>query len=287
MEPLETISRSIRMAMTALVLLGCIGCALRRSGGESAADEARKEKISKKEKAKIAGEELAFLLSMTWDEARVLTAKHLEMPPHVRLAADEFEVLKSNLDGSARRVRASGKVFIEMTLDEPARLMAQEAFISEHEVILRGKPVLLRGSSLVEGLDDTTVFYFLGSRLKVIGRHRVKEMREVIEKAILVGDSRNQQGGAGGFGSPGPPPPLPMRQGPWAGGPNPLLPPLSPESIPASVRQKMLDEAGLIDVAPLLVPLGGDARSPAPPEGFTGPPDPVPPDPAPAPDREP
>ncbi len=217
----------------------------------------------------------AFLLSMSWEEARSITAQHLEMPPHCRLAADEIEILKTDAEGNAKRARARGKVFLEMMLEEPVRVLAQEAFVSEDEVILRGKPLLQRGGGVVEGVDDLTVFYFLGSRLKVIGRHRVRQMPEMpdetVKRAIVMGG----RGGGGGFADPGPPPALPVRQGPWAGGPNPLLPPLSPDSVPAGVREKMLREAGAIEVTPLFLPVGGSEAPAAPaPETIHGPPSP-------------
>lgn len=257
-----------------LLWLGVCGCSQTPKTEGDAAEEAPNEAPSKKRSA--SEEALSFLLSMTWDEARALTAHHLEWQPHWKLAAEEIEILKTAEDGTPRRARARGKVYIEMPLEEPARLMAQEAFVSEHEVILRGKPLLQRGSSLVEGLDDTTVFYFLDSRLKVIGRHRVKNQMEVIAKAILVNPSDAPgASGQGGFADPGPPPALPLRQGPWAGGPNPLLPPLSPDSIPPALRQKMIDEAGLIDVTPLQVPLGSDLPAPTSPVEISGPPAPL------------
>ena len=258
--------------LLSLVVMGLCGCSQVAKKAPSSEDGNTTE-VPVKERSPDE-EALSFLLSMTWEEACALTTQHLEWPPQWRLAAEEIEVLKAAPDGSPRRARARGKVYIELTLDEPARLMAQEAFVSEHEVILRGKPLLQRGGSLVEGLDDSTVFYFLGPRLKVIGRHRVRNEVEVIAKAILVHPQGGSgSGSSGGFADPGPPPALPLRQGPWAGGPNPLLPPLSPESIPPAVRQKMIDEAGLIDVAPLQVPLGSDLP-PAPGE-ITGPPTPA------------
>lgn len=197
--------------------------------------------------------DLDFLMTMTWEEARGLSAQSLEVPPFFRLAADKIEVLKTHPDGSARRVRAKGKVFIEMQFADTGRVLCQEAFLSDDELILRGKPVLQRGGSAVSGLDDATVFYMLGTRLKVIGRHRVLNESTLLAEA-LKSRSVVQEGSA--FATLGAPPVLPVMSGPWAGGPNPLLPPLSAASVPEDVRQKMRAEAEAIPVMPLDLPLG-------------------------------
>lgn len=213
--------------------------------------EANQELSAVKTGAEDSGVDLGFLMTMTWEEARGLSAQSLEVPPFFRLAADKIEVLKTHPDGSARRVRAKGKVFIEMQFADTGRVLCQEAFLSDDELILRGKPVLQRGGSAVSGLDDVTVFYMMGTRLKVIGRHRVLNENAFIAEA-QKSNSPAQVGG--GFAALGAPPTLPVMSGPWAGGPNPLLPPLSAASVPEDVRQKMRSEAEAVPVLPLDLP---------------------------------
>lgn|GEM_PF-599055 len=223
-----------------------------------------------------AGEEdsaadLGFLMTMTWDEARALSAQSLEVPPFFRLAADKIEVLKTHPDGRARRVRAKGKVFIEMQFADTGRVLCQEAFLSDDELILRGKPVLQRGGSAVSGLDDVTVFYMLGTRLKVIGRHRVLNEDALIAEALTA---KSTVQGGGGFAALGAPPLLPVMSGPWAGGPNPLLPPLSAASVSDDVRQKMRLEAEAVPVMPLDRPqeeaMGPPVMAPEPKDNTKG-----------------
>lgn len=222
------------------------------AGGEDPVKKAEQEPVY----------ELGVLMTMTWEEARGLSAQSLEVPPFFRLAADEIQVLKSGPDGTARRVRAKGKVFIEMQFADTGRVLCQEAYISDDELILRGKPLLQRGGSAISGLDDATVFYMLGTRLKVIGRHRVLNENALIAEARKW-QSAPQGGGGGGFAALGAPPVLPVMSGPWSGGPNPLLPPLSTSSVPESVRQKMRAEAETVPVMPLEVPKEEPAGPPA------------------------
>lgn len=194
---------------------------------------------------------LAALLSMTWDEAKNVSVTSTEVEQVARIGADSIEVLKADDRGRPIRLRARGRVFVESLEGESAIILCQEAFLDRDELILRGKPLLQRGDSVLEGLDDFTVYYMMGSRLRVLGRHRIVEksalMREwaVEEPATASGV---QQSGL--VSLPSTPPALPVR-GPWAAGPNPLLPALSPSSVPDSVRTQMLREAENTPVIPI------------------------------------
>lgn len=157
--------------------------------------------------------DLSFLLSMSFTEAKVLSTQQLEFPPHLKIAADSIEVFKYGPDGKPRKARARGKVFIEMDFNEPAKALCQEAFINEDEVILRGSPILQRGGSMVEGLDDSTIFYMFGTSLRVIGLHKVNNQNEIASVMPTLGT--------------------------WAAGPNPLLPPLTENAVPATIRDSM------------------------------------------------
>lgn len=200
------------------------------------------------------------LLGMTYSEAAALSPKKLEVAPNFRVAADEIEVVRTNKNGNPRTVRAKGKVFLEMTFGEmPGTALCQEAYFGDEEVILRGHPLLKRGSSVVEGLADSTVFYMFGARLRVIGRHRLTNEGQIM---AAMGP---QMGGRGDFNQDSLK--LATWGRPWEGGPNPLLPPLSPASVPDKVRtdlQKAAEAEAVLQRARMepVIPL----REDSPPE---------------------
>jgi hypothetical protein len=241
----------IRPATCLLLMLGLAACsgfevpALKKLGGGSKKQQQDKpeddKKMSKEEaelaaqKAKIDAEidalsdgasamassanpELLFLLSMSFDEAKAISAQSIEMPMGVKIAADSIEILKQDGDNKAKKVRAKGRVYLEQGGgDDVAKILCQEAYISSWEIVLRGKPIIQRGGSTIEGLDDRTVAYMLGSRLRVIGTHRLTNQNSML--AML--------------------PDL----GPWTAGPNPILPPLTEDSVPTDIRSQMLRAA--------------------------------------------
>jgi hypothetical protein len=205
-------------------LLNLATCLLVLSAQSGCTGVKKPEAVKKDGKAAEAPSEAAppvdvsFLLSMDYNEARTLSASSMEFPPFYKVAADTIEVTKTNPDGTPRRLRAKGRVFIEMNYLEPAKALCQELLLSDDEVILRGKPVLQRGSSTVEGADDTTVFYMFGSKLRVIGMHRLVNPNQMTAGVDPSG--------------------LPML-GAWTNAPNPLLPPLSESDVPAQVRAEL------------------------------------------------
>lgn len=186
-------------------------------GCTSAKKKAESEGAKEEEKPKTEQEvnPVSSLLSMTFAEASAISPKKLEINPFYKIAADDIQIVKTNRDGSPRVVRATGKVFLYIDFAEPAVALCQEAYVGESEVILRGNPLLKRGASVIEGVAKSTVFYMLGLRLRVIGRHRIRNEEQV---ANDLPDFRYPDTG---------------------GGPNPLLPPLSPDSVPSKVRSQM------------------------------------------------
>jgi hypothetical protein len=190
----------------------CAGCAtsLKQTASTSKSTTPAEKKDVTLVKAPM---DLSFLLSMSFVEAKSLSTQQLEFPPYLKIAADSIEVFKYSADGKPRRARARGKVFVEMNFSEPAKALCQEAFITEDEIILRGSPILQRGGSMVEGLDESTIFYMFGSSLRVIGLHKVNNQNEVNSLLPALGN--------------------------WAEGPNPLLPPLTESSVPSSIRDSM------------------------------------------------
>ncbi|MCF7789368.1 MAG: hypothetical protein K9N47_24820 [Prosthecobacter sp.] len=157
--------------------------------------------------------DLSFLLSMSFVEAKSISTQQLEFPPYIKIAADSIQVFKYSADGKPLKARARGKVFIEMNFNEPAKALCQEAFITDGEIILRGSPILQRGGSMVEGLDESTIFYIFGTSLRVIGLHKVNNQNEIAAMMPTLGT--------------------------WAAGPNPLLPPLTESAVPSSIRDSM------------------------------------------------
>jgi hypothetical protein len=151
------------------------------------------------------------LLSMSFAEASLIAPQHIDVPHLPKVAADNIEVLRKYADGTPRKIRAKGRVFIEFEGQDHARALCDEALVDGGDVILRGRPILQRGIGTVEGLSDVTVFYMMGQNVRVIGKHRVTNLKG------LAGVS------------------------PWQGGSGPatLLPPLESADVPASVRDEM------------------------------------------------
>lgn len=195
-----------------------------------------------------------MLLGMTYAEAAAISPQKLEVPPFFKVAADEIEVVRRHKDGSPRSVRAKGKVFLQIDFREPGTALCQEAYFGDEEVILRGHPILKRGASVVEGVASSTVFYIYGLRLRVIGQHRVTNEGQILTSSPDLN-------------------PASMKLGSWGrsyeGGPNPLLPPLSPTSVPENLRlemQKAAEAEAVLQRARLepIMPLKEDAPADKP-----------------------
>lgn len=168
--------------------------------------------------AEASGVDLSFLLSMNYEEAKAISAHSVELPMGVRIAADSIEVLKKDGDDRPKKVRAKGRVYLENgSGDDMAKILCQEAYVSSWEIVLRGKPIVQRGASTIEGLDDSTVAYMLGTRLRVIGLHRASNQDAMLATLPDLG--------------------------PWTSGPNPLLPALTEDSVPMDIRDQMLKAA--------------------------------------------
>lgn len=168
--------------------------------------------------AEASSVDLGFLLSMNFSEAKSISGQSMELPLGVRVAADTVEVLKMDRENQPKRVRAKGKVYLESGEGvDCAKVLCQEAYITASEIFLRGKPIIQRGGSIIEGLEDRTVAYMIGPRLRVLGLHRATNPDSML--AML--------------------PDL----GPWTGGPNPLLPPLGEGDVPNNIRDEMLKAA--------------------------------------------
>lgn len=157
--------------------------------------------------------DIGFLLSMDFKEAAAISAKQIEVPPLTKVAADEIEVLKTDAQGRARKVRAKGHVFVQMSGSPPTKAFCHEALISDDDVILRGNPLLQRGQSLLEGVADVTVFYVMGARLRAIGPHKLSKPVDAMRDVPLFAA--------------------------WQRGPNPLLPPLESSAVPDSIREEL------------------------------------------------
>lgn len=185
---------------------------------------------------KMEGVDVAKLLSMTYADAKKISPAHLEVPPYYSITADEISVLRKDASGRPQRVRAKGRVFVQIDFRDKLVALAQEVYLeSDGEVILRGRPLLKRGRTVVEGLSETTVYYIKGTRLQVLGSHRIAK----------------QEGGIasphGGTFRPSYDVQPSWRKA-WKDGPSPLLPALSPSDLPAEMR-----------ASPLLPPVQGES----------------------------
>lgn len=193
-------------SLALVALLAVTGCKGLKKGDEPKAG-ADKPAEASDNKA-----DAAFLLTMSYAEASAISPQKMLVPPFYKIAADEITVLSKDKDDTPRRVRAKGHVFIQIDFRDEVRALGQEALIEDDEVIVRGRPLMKRGPSVVEGLDDRTVLYIRGLKLDVIGEHR------------LTSDSGV----------------TPTWRGKWQDGPNPLLPALSPDDIPRELRASPL-----------------------------------------------
>ncbi len=162
--------------------------------------------------------DMTFLLSMNYEEAKTISPQSTEVEPNFKVAAETVDILKTDKEGRPKKVRAKGKVYLESgSGSDVIRILCQEAYISYDEAVLRGKPILQRGSSTIEGLDDSTVFYTLGQRVRVIGLHRLTNPDTMLSQMPDLG--------------------------PWSSGPNPLLPALNESAVPSDIRNEMLKAA--------------------------------------------
>jgi hypothetical protein len=204
--------KAVRCLILLLALLGLAGCATPKADGtegEKKADAEAQEPVVEDE-AKV---DVSFLLSMTYEEACTLTPAKATVG-FSKVAAESIEVMQADEKGQPVKVRAKGKVFVETDFGtgDVARALAQEALVMADEVILRGRPVVQRGGSTLEGLDDGTVFYLANSQLRAIGMQRLTNVGQLSELPGLPG---------------------------WEEGPNPLLPPLDTSAVPNSIRDEL------------------------------------------------
>jgi hypothetical protein len=212
MNPPHQFNPRSALALLAIAAL-CVGCTSPSTTANTAATASKTETGPKDITLVKSPTDLSFLLSMSFVEAKSISTQQLEFPPYLKIAADSIQVFKYSADGKPLKARARGKVFIEMNFSEPAKALCQEAFITEDEIILRGSPILQRGGSMVEGLDESTIFYLFGTSLRVIGLHKVNNQSEIASMMPTLGT--------------------------WAAGPNPLLPPLTESAVPSSIRDSM------------------------------------------------
>ena len=195
--------------LAALLMLAAAGCSTLGKGGKSDESEKKDEASSAKVEDKA---DAAFLLTMSYAEASAISPQKMTVPPFYKVAADEITVSSRRSDGQPKSIRAKGHVFVQIDYRDEVRALGQEALIEDDEVILRGRPLMKRGPSVIEGLDDRTVLYIRGLKLQVLGSHRL-----------------TSDGGV-----------TPAWKGKWQDGPNPLLPALSPDDVPKEMRASPL-----------------------------------------------
>jgi hypothetical protein len=242
---------SLYLAAVAMLLSHCVtppaGDPAEKGKAEAASKEAEAEQGKEEAAEAPAPEEgaapvdVSFLLSMSYAEASSITPAKLELS-NARIAADKIDVLKADAEGKPLKVRAKGRVFVEVDFpdSDQARCLSQEAYIDTDEVILRGRPVLQRGGATLEGVTDQTVFFLFGNQVRIIGTHRRTNAQE------LATD-------------------MPLGLPSWEYGPNPLLPPLEESAVPNNIRAELNKalEAEAVRQS-TLKPLPAGATIPAP-----------------------
>ncbi len=201
-----TIHRLFASCLACAGMLWLVSCASLKEGDESAAasDKKKDEQVN-----------LPFLLSMDFAEAKAISKQHAEVPPAIKVAADEIEILKRDAKGQPRKVRAKGHVFVQLDHDvHGGRAFCQEAIISDQDLILRGHPVLQRGVSIVEGVSDVTVLYLMaGTWLRALGPHKLTNPDAITPEAPAMVA--------------------------WQSGPGMVLPPLDTSDVPEEVKEQM------------------------------------------------
>lgn len=213
------------------ILQGLAACGFSVLSGCSTPPQ-KKEDVGVKsdEKTDEKSEDVSQLLTMTFEESKKLSSQSLVVAPFYKVSADVITVLKKDSKGQPVRVYAKGKVYLQIDFREQLIALGQEAYIErDGEVILRGKPLLKRGRSLIEGLSEYTVFYIRGLHLQAIGSHRLTS------KPGKPGSVENYPDEE----------PTSWKVAPtwtrsWKEGPNPLLPALSPEDVPKQMRASPL-----------------------------------------------
>lgn len=197
----------------------CISPSACTSSGEKPGAAAPSKEVKKndapsaaKKDAESSPVDVGFLLSMTFDEAQRISPASAHVLPNYNVAADSIKVTSKTADGQPQRATVKGHVFLQIDFSDQLVALGQEALVGGNEVILRGKPLVKRGHTVVEGLEDTTVFFITGTRLQVVGKHRITTDKGVTQTWPSA----------------------------WKEGPNPLLPALSPDDIPKKMRASPL-----------------------------------------------
>lgn len=183
------------------------GCTLLKKTGELV-------KINPQAAPATTNADASVLLGMSFDEAALIAQQHISVPHLPKVAADSIEVLGKYGDGTPRKIRAKGRVFLELDQQDHARALCDEAVVSGGEIILRGHPILQRASSTVEGMSDVTVFYLYGQSLRVIGKHRLTNLKDLAGASPWHASSSTNSYAT-------------------------LLPPLDSGDVPAAVRDEM------------------------------------------------
>lgn len=140
--------------------------------------------------------DLALLVSMTFDEAAAISPASVEVGTVYRVAADEIEILARDRRGDPTQVVARGRVFVELRREEVMVALAERAEVGRRALVLRGRPLLARGQSVLAGESGAT-FTVTGDALRVSGEH------EVIRRDQLVSDGSRLLAGTGGGASGG------------------------------------------------------------------------------------
>lgn len=117
-----------------------------------------------------------FLLSMDFIEAAQMADQSMVLPPLFRVAANNISHPILPPGQNLTEFTATGNIFLEINFAEPLITLAQEADVTIQQIILRGRPVLKRGHSVIEATSHDTVFYVTADSIEIDGPHQLRRL---------------------------------------------------------------------------------------------------------------
>ena len=94
--------------------------------------------------------DINFLSTMTYVDAASMASQSMELPPYFRVAAENITHPRLGQGEELTEFTATGNVYLEVDFADPVSALCQEAAVNMQEVVLRGRPVLRRGQSIIE-----------------------------------------------------------------------------------------------------------------------------------------
>jgi|GEM_PF-2951424 len=132
--------------------------------------------------------DIDFLLGMRFEEAAAMADQSMDVPPFFRVAAQTIDHPRLAQGQPVSEFKASGNVFLEIDFADPLVALCNEAEVDVQRVVLRGRPVLRRGQSVMEATSEDTVFFVTADSVDVEGPHRLRQLGDRISSGSLEGN---------------------------------------------------------------------------------------------------